>query len=81
MKVDLFASLTASVLPDTSVMWQVTIRDLTAHSAYATRAITMHGVRPDVLKGIDSLVAGTARFLREQDRAPRRAPPTAGRRE
>jgi serine/threonine-protein kinase len=81
MKVDLFASLTASVLPDTSVMWQVTIRDLSAHSAYATRAITMHGLRPDVLKGIDSLVSGTARFLREQDRAPRRAPPAAGRRE
>jgi hypothetical protein len=72
MDVQLFASIGASVLPDTSVIWQVTSRDLTAHSAYMTRAVTMHGFKPDVLSGMDSLVIATARFLKEQDRAPRR---------
>ncbi len=73
MNVDLFASLAASVLPDTSVIWTVTTRDLTAHGAYATRAITAHGVKPNVTAGIDYLFAETARFLKEQDRAPRKS--------
>jgi hypothetical protein len=72
MQVELFASVGASALPDSSVIWQVTSRDLTAHSAFATRAVTMHGFKPNVLAGLDSLVVGTVRFLREQDRAPRR---------
>lgn len=70
--VDLFASLTVSALPDTSVIWQVTARDLSAHSAYATRAITLRGERGALLRGLDSLVAGTLRHLKEMDRAPRR---------
>jgi hypothetical protein len=76
MKVDLFASISASIMPDTSIMWQVTTRDLAAHTAYGTRSITMRTMRPDLLKGIDSLVTGAARLLREQDRAPRRRPAT-----
>ena len=72
MNVDLFASVAASVLPDSSVIWTVTSRDLTAHSAFATRAITTHGFKPNVTGGIDSLIMGTARFLKEQDRAPRK---------
>ncbi len=79
LHVDLFASVAASVLPDTSVIWQVTSRDLGAHSAYATRAITVRGTRPHLLSAIDSLLAGTARFLREQDRAPRRQSSREGR--
>ena len=73
MKVDLFASVGASVMPDTSVIWQVTSRDLGAHTSFASRTITMHGFRPNVLAGLDELVSGTVRFLREQDRAPRRS--------
>lgn len=72
MQVELFASVSASVLPDTSIIWQVTTRDLGAHPSYATRSITMHTMRPVLLKGLDSLVAGTTRSLRDQDRAPRR---------
>jgi serine/threonine-protein kinase len=72
MQVDLFASVAASVLPDTSVIWQITSRDLGAHSAYATRAATGRGTRPDLLAGIDSLVQQARAFLREQDHAPRR---------
>ena len=74
MKVELFASVGASVMPDTSVIWQITSRDLGAHTSFASRTITTHSMRPNVLAGLDSLVMGTARFLREQDRAPRRAP-------
>jgi serine/threonine-protein kinase len=72
MNVDLFASVAASVLPDTSIIWTVTTRDLTAHSAFATRAATAHGVKPNVTTGIDHLFSETARFLKEQDRAPRK---------
>jgi hypothetical protein len=79
LNADLFASVGASVLPDTSVIWQITTRDLSAHSSYSTRAITMHGQRPNITKGVDSLVLGAFRFLREQDRAPRRAPRAEGR--
>ena len=75
MNVELFASVTASVLPDTSVIWQVTSRDLGANTAYMTRAITMRTQRPDLLKGIDSLVLATMKQLREQDHAPRRHRP------
>jgi hypothetical protein len=73
MNVELFAAVSASVLPDTSVIWQVTSHDRTAHSGFATRAITIHGFKPNVLRGVDSLIVGTARFLKEQDRAPRRS--------
>ncbi|HEX6316682.1 MAG TPA: serine/threonine-protein kinase [Gemmatimonadaceae bacterium] len=79
MNVELFATVSASVLPDTSVIWQVTSRDLTAHGAFANRAITTHGFKPNVLAGLDSLVAGTVRFLHEQDRAPRRTSSPDGR--
>jgi hypothetical protein len=72
LNVDLFVSVAASVMADTSIIWQVTNRDLGAHSSYATRAITIRADRSSWLKGIDSLVVGTMRFLREQDRAPRR---------
>ena len=73
MKVDLFASVGASVMPDTSVIWQITTRDLGAHSSLASRTVTMHGFRPNVLAGLNELVTGSVRFLREQDRAPRRS--------
>ena len=78
LHVDLFASLTVSVLPDTSVLWQITTRDLGAHSAFATRAVSARVERPNLLKEIDSLVFTTTRNLREQDHAPRRKPPQDG---
>lgn len=74
LKVELFASVAASVLPDTSVIWTVTSHDLGAHSSYARRAMTMHSMPPNVLAQLDQIVTGTARFLREQDRAPRKTP-------
>ena len=74
MNVDLFASLSASMLPDTSVIWQVRSHDLSAHGSFWSRDITMRRERPDLLKGIDSLIAGTRQQLREMDGAPRRKP-------
>ena len=62
--------------PGHLVLWQITTRDLGATSAYARRVATMRGERPNILKGIDSLVIETTRFLKEQDRAPRRKPPS-----
>ena len=74
-KVDLFATVQASVLPDTSVLWQITTRDLGAHNSYATRAVTTHAPTRNLLREMDSLVVGAARQLKEQDKAPRKAPP------
>lgn len=75
LDVELFASVGASVLPDTSVLWQVTTRDLGAHTSFANRSITLRAGRGAPLKGLDSLLAVTARNLREMDRAPRRPAP------
>jgi hypothetical protein len=74
LNVDLFATLSVSVLPDTSVLWQVSTRDLSANSAFARRVATLRGERPDVLKGVDKLVLEATNLLKEQDRAPRRKP-------
>ena len=76
LDVELFASLNVSVLPDTSVLFQVTTRDLTSHSSYASRATTMHGQKANLLSGLNQLILQTRNFLREQDHAPRRTRPT-----
>ena len=73
LNVELFASVGASVLPDTSILWVITTRDLTATPAYSNRAVQRRTTRPELLKGLDTLYTWTARLLREQDRAPRRS--------
>ena len=72
LDVELFVSVGASVLPDTSVLMQITTRDLGAHSSYATRAIARHSLANQLMVGVDSLLNQTKMFLREQDNAPRR---------
>jgi serine/threonine protein kinase len=74
MQVDLFASVQVSVLPDTSILWQVAASDLTAHGAFSRRTVTMRGERSALLQGLDSLVTQAKAHLREMDRAPRRRP-------
>ena len=74
LDVDLFVSISASVLQDSSVLVQLTTRDLTAHSAFATRSVARHAPRDKLLSGVDSLLNQATRFLREQDYAPRRTP-------
>jgi serine/threonine-protein kinase len=74
LHVELFAAVLASVMPDTTLMFNISSRDLGAHPAYSMRNATLRGARPNLLKGIDTLVLSTARNLKEQDRAPRRKP-------
>jgi predicted Ser/Thr protein kinase len=78
LNVDLFASLYMSPLPDSTVIWQVTVRDLAAHSAFSTRAITMHASRDSLLVRADSLIVQTIQTLRDVDRAPRKSNPVPG---
>jgi len=73
--VDLFASFQVSALADSTVLWQVTLRDLGAHAAYSTRSVVAHTKSPGRLAELDTLVRGTVTFLKEMDRAPRRTPP------
>ena len=72
---ELFAAVLASVMPDTSLLFNISTRDLGAHGAFSMRNATLRGARPDLLKGIDALVLESARNLKEQDRAPRRIEP------
>ena len=74
LAVDLFTSFQISALPDSTVVWQINLRDLGANSAYTTRAIVARTRPPERLAELDSLVTQSARFLQEMDRAPRRLP-------
>jgi serine/threonine-protein kinase len=80
LDVELFTSVNAHVMPDSTVVWQVTSRDLGAHPAYHVRSTASKGLRSAPLAGVDSLVAETVRFLRDMDRVPRRAPEGSDRR-
>jgi hypothetical protein len=81
LDVELFTSFQISAFPDSSVVWQLTLRDLGANGAFGTRAVAMRTQPPDHLARIDSLIESAARFLKEMDRAPRRSPPRTGGRE
>ena len=75
MKVDLFASIYLSPQADSTVAWTVTVRDLTAHQAFATRSMGVKSDSGAPLSAIDKLVGRSVQFLHEIDRAPRRAAP------
>jgi tRNA A-37 threonylcarbamoyl transferase component Bud32 len=68
---ELFISLTVFPMPDRSVMWQVTTRDLSASAAYRQRVVPLPVPRDSLRAVSDSLVAQTLRTLHEEDRAPR----------
>jgi len=73
---DVFASIAAFPARGDSLVWQVTLRDLTAHSAFGTRAWTTAPTPVGApIPGLDSLLARTGTQLNEMDRAPRRPPP------
>jgi serine/threonine-protein kinase len=73
MNVELFASVLLGLVPDGSVIWQVTLRDLSAHTSFATRTFAHRAPRDSVLVRTDSLIVRVLRQLEEMDRAPRRA--------
>ena len=73
LNADAFASITVVPLRGDSVRWQLTLRDLSAHTAYRTRTLmsstaSRHGAAP----GLDSILTIAVRQLHEMDRAPRR---------
>jgi serine/threonine-protein kinase len=69
---DLFASLYVTVQPDSTVIWTVTVRDLGAHPAYATRSAVARGMVGTLPGDTDALIGKVVRHLEEMDRAPRR---------
>jgi hypothetical protein len=79
LEVDLFVSVQPTVLVDSSIVWQVTTRDLTANPTFSTRVAHLRQLPPSLLVGLDTLVQRVAANLREQDLAPRRRPPVPGR--
>ena len=76
LNADVFASLYVFSVGSDSVRWQLTLRDLTAHRAYALRSWQTGSVATrGGIGGLDSLLARTTAQLMEMDRAPRREPP------
>ncbi len=76
LNADVFTSLTVFPVGTDSVRWQLTMRDLTAHGAYALRSWqTGNTAARDGIAGLDTLLARTTAQLNEMDRAPRKPPP------
>jgi hypothetical protein len=74
LNVELFVSLQPTLLVDSSIVWQVTTRDVTANASFTTRVAHLRQLPPSLLVGMDTLVQRVAANLREQDLAPRRRP-------
>ena len=72
MNVELIASLYVAMLPDGSVNWTMTARDISANGAYTTRATSHRSLPGTPMAAADSLVPVTLRLLHEMDLAPRR---------
>jgi predicted Ser/Thr protein kinase len=76
LNADVFASISVSRFRGDSALWQVTLRDLTAHGAYGVRSSPS---LPSLLQGpvvaLDSMVARSVTHITEMDRAPRKPPP------
>jgi hypothetical protein len=74
LNVELFVSVQPTLLVDSSIVWQVTTRDMTANPSFTTRVAHLRQLPPSLLVGMDTLVQRVAANLREQDLAPRRRP-------
>ena len=71
---DMMATIRGNAVAGDSVMWVLTVWDLTAHGAYASRTITSGRVPlTEPLANVDSLISKSVRAFQELDRAPRRA--------
>ncbi|MDA1080259.1 MAG: serine/threonine-protein kinase [Gemmatimonadetes bacterium] len=76
---DMFASITTFRTPSDSVVWQVTVRDLTAGRGGIRSWVSGATAVGGPIVGLDSLLAVTAAQLTQMDRAPRRREPSAPR--
>jgi serine/threonine protein kinase len=73
LNADMMATIRGNLASGDSVMWVLTLWDLTAHRSFAQRSITAGKVAiADPLANVDSLMAKSVRALQEMDRAPRR---------
>jgi serine/threonine-protein kinase len=74
LNVELIVSLQPTLHVDSTIVWQVTTRDVTANASFTTRVAHLRQLPPSLLVGMDTLVQRVAANLREQDLAPRRRP-------
>ncbi|MBM4192792.1 MAG: hypothetical protein FJ202_00230 [Gemmatimonadetes bacterium] len=82
LNADVFASFTAFRVGRDSVQWQLTLRDLSAHTAYRSRLVNFYAAPiSEPTPRLGEALGVAARLLNEMDRAPRSpgAPPTPGR--
>jgi predicted Ser/Thr protein kinase len=76
LNADVFASISVSRLRGDSALWQVTLRDLTAHGAYGVRsAPSLPSSQQGPVVALDSLLARSISHIADMDRAPRKPPP------
>jgi hypothetical protein len=69
---DMIVSVRPKVMSGDSLLWTMTLRDLTATSGFAERTTTM--TLPMTTTGVrlDSLIRVSMRWLDQMDRSPRR---------
>jgi predicted Ser/Thr protein kinase len=76
LNAELFASISVSRVSADSLLWQITVRDLSAHGAYSLRSYVVPPAPLRVpIAGQDSLIARSVANVAEMDRAPRKPPP------
>ena len=69
---DMILALMPAPRRDSSVLWTVALRDLTAREEYRTRPVSRRIVRDSAAIGFDSLAISARRGLDQLDRTPRR---------
>jgi len=69
---DMSLILVPSLRRDSSITWNVVMRDLTAREEYRSRSAQRRFARDSATIGLDSLAASARRGLDQLDRAPRR---------
>jgi len=73
LNADMMATIRGSLVSPDSVVWVLSVWDLTANNAFANRSVTAGRVAlSDPLANVDSLTAKSLQALQEMDRAPRK---------
>jgi hypothetical protein len=73
LSADMMATIRGSFVYPDSVVWILTMWDLTANSAFASRTVSAGKVSlADPLANVDSLTARSLHVLQDMDRAPRK---------
>ncbi|HVT37705.1 MAG TPA: serine/threonine-protein kinase [Gemmatimonadaceae bacterium] len=73
LNADMMATIRGSLVSPDSVIWILSVWDLTANNAFANRSVTAGKVSlSDPLANVDSLTVKALHALQEMDRAPRK---------